>query len=526
MDKIHQFISQTTKSLLVLLAFSFFFSCSNGKIDVNKIDPFDFQTGVSKKEAKNFFFGNKNKKSSNNSEIPVAVDIPKSSQMIAIPTPPKINQQKMISFSVTDQVPLKDVLIELAKVARLDIDLDPEISGGVIINAKNRPLLEVLDRICDMGNLRYSFENNILHIERDSPFTKNYLVDFLADGDLWTQVETNVASIVSNNSSSNDSSTSSSSATSVSSNKPAGIITVFASKKIQTKITRYLEEVKKNSSSQVLIEAKVVEVTLNDNYKTGINWTWTGNGKAKTTLTAGGVNDTNPISIILGNRLFGGDLTTTVSALEQFGTVKAISSPRINVLNNQKATLNFTDKLIYFITDVTSNTSTSASGNTSALSFTSTKNEDSTGTSLGITAAIDKENNEITLNVSPKISVLSKYVQQPYYNPDTGEQLGSNDIPEINTRELATTAKIKSGNILVIGGVMKENSTNDDTGIPFLSKIPVLGYLFKSVTRTSSVVETVIFVKATIINSNNSIDKYDRDLHDKFTSSARPFFKQ
>ena len=495
--------------LTTLVLFASLSGCSHGKVD-----PFDRQTGATKAEIKDIFFGDKSKKSADGSLISKLNSIPQSSRMIAIPSPPKASAEKLISFSVTDQVPLKEVLIELAKAAKIDVDLDPEIDGGVIVNAKNRPLVEILDRVCDMGGLRYTLANNRLRVEKDLPFAKNYALDFLIDGDLWASVETNVLALLADKSSSGGS---------VSSNKLSNIMTIFASQKNHIKIASYLEQVRKSSSAQVLIEAKVVEVTLNDNYKTGINWDWI-SGTDRVTQNANGADATNPIQFVLGSRdLFGGSISSKVSALEQFGTVKAIASPRINVLNNQKATLNFTRKLIYFTNDAVTNTinSNNAGTNTQNVS-TSTKHEEPTGTELTIVTSIDLATNEVTLNVKPKITIKTDDVIQTVVIPGVTEKI-TNKIPTINVRELSTTAKIQSGSVLVIGGVMSENTTNDDIGIPFLGQIPVLGYLFKQVAKSSSVTETVIFVKATIVGTGDGISAYDRQVHDTFTSSSRPF---
>ncbi len=510
---------KSVKNILLLFLTYTLLSCAKGKVD-----PFDNQNGVTRDEIKKTFFVNRDKanKDKSNKESTKLGTIPQSSRMIALPTPPKVNDKQLVSFSVTDQVPLKDVLIELAKSAKLDIDLDPTIEGGVIINAKNRPLTEVLDRICAMGNLRYSFSNNLLHVERDLPFAKNYLVDFLIDGNIWSEVETNIKNIIDE-----DGSTADSSGGSVTSNKLSNIMTVFASKKNHEKVANYFAQVRKNSSAQVLIEAKVLEVTLTDNYKTGIDWSWTGSSASTLTQTSGGASGSaagNPVSLVLGNgSLFGGSITSTISALEEFGTVKAIASPRINALNNQKATLNFTKKLIYFTNEISSNTTTTNGASNTQNVITSTQHEENTGTELTITPVIDLASGEVTLNVQPKITIQSGSVTQKVFDPNDSTKSITNDIPIINTRELSTTAKIQSGSILVIGGVMTEDTNNNDKGLPFLSRIPVLGYLFKSVSKTSSVTETVIFIKASIVRPDEGINKYDREVNDKFSSSARPF---
>jgi hypothetical protein len=121
-------------------------SCSGGRID-----PFDLDTGATLEEAFDTVLKNRDdeKKSNKASEnkSPKETPIPKLSKLIVSPPPPSIGGDKVISFSVTDQVPLKDVLIEFGRMVKIDVDIDPAISGGIILNAKNRPLKEVIDRI-------------------------------------------------------------------------------------------------------------------------------------------------------------------------------------------------------------------------------------------------------------------------------------------------------------------------------------------------------------------------------------------
>lgn len=498
-------------SLFIALAL---FGCTQEK----KIyDVFDRQTNTSRQDATNALFNKRINKSSQNSTIPTFRPIPKRSKMIAIPSFPQENTEKLISFSVTENVPLKDVLIELAKSADLDIDLDPKIYGGVIINARNRPITEILDRICEMGDLRYSLSKNRLHVERDTPFSKNYSLDFLNDGELWNTVPQNIQSLLS-------SGTSASSGGSISINKLANIVTVFASKKNHIKVAKYITSVKRSSSAQVIIEAKVIEVSLKNNYSTGIDWDWI-KGASSLGQDASGVSAGSPISLVTGGaNLLGGSISATISALEEFGVVRAISSPRINALNNQEATLNFTKKLIYFTYEVSENTTTTNGVSNSNLIIDSTVNEVLTGVELSITPVIDLVTNEITLSVSPKITSTNDNAEQDIRDPqDFTQIIINNKIPIIDTRELKTIAKIKNGNVLIIGGVMTEDTDNQDKGVPFLQQIPFLGNLFKSVSKTSTVVETAIFIKATIVNPEDSLGKYDRNLNNTFTNSAKPF---
>lgn len=490
------------------------------------IDPFDTQNRLTRSDLKDAMIRSpKNKTAKNKKEASLKTEapIPNISRLIMAPPPPTIGGSKIISFSVTEQVPLKDVLIELGRAAQIDIDLDPGISGGIILNAKNRPFKEVIDRIATLGNLRYSYENGVLHFERDTPYLKNYFVDYLIGGQLWTDVEANIASLLATSApiaaasfvSSGESTKST--ASSLTPNKAAGIISVFATAKEHALVTKYLADVEKGASMQVLIEAKVVEVSLSDTYKTGISWTIFGSQNNTTANNANAV--TEGISYV-GQGLLGMDLNASVTALETFGTTRTISSPRLHAINNQKASLNFGDKLVYFKIDANQNvTTTSGSTPVTTSSVTSTKLEENIGVQLDIVPSINTTTNEILMSIKPSLSIKSGDVEDP------ASPVGyTNLVPVIQTRTIDTIAKVKSGNILVIGGLMKDTTVNDESGIPFLSRIPILGYLFKSTSKDTAIVETVIFIKATIVKSTSSVGKVDRAFQEKFDTNKRRFF--
>jgi len=514
------------KNLVVLLSALFLFNCSASKIDV-----IDREAGLTRSDLKNALIANKRKKNKKESaQEAESVPIPKISRMLSLPAPPQVGGGKLISFSVTEQVPLKDVLIELGRVTNIDVDVDPAISGGIIVNAKDRPLEEVIDRIVERGNLRYSYKNDVLFFERDLPYVKHYTVSYLIDGSLWAEVETGIDSIASGNfDSSIDPAITS---YSITANKSAGIITVFANSKKHKEIKKYLKTVKRTASAQVLIEAKIVEVALNDTYKTGIDWKF---GSTQGISVPLGLNDNSVFAATItaaGKALDGttkGRIIATLSALEEFGDVRAIASPRINALNNQKATLDFANKLVYFSIAVQTDTTTLTTGTTGSVSQTTlqgTREEADIGVQLNITPSIDIQSNEITLQVNPIISIQSGTAVDPttFIDSDGNAAVTGNTVPIIQTRELNSTMKIQDGGILVIGGLMQEDTTNIDTGIPFLSRIPILGHLFKKVSKVTTIKETVIFIKATIIRSDDEIEEFDRDFHDTFTSSKRKFF--
>jgi MSHA type pilus biogenesis protein MshL len=524
--------SQT--KLILFFSLSFALSCSHGKID-----SFDDNSGLNRSDIEKALIRDKSSKISKrdkkfeDAKITKA-KIPQASNLVITPPPPVIGGDKIISFSATDQVPLKDILIELGRIANIDIDLDPTITGGVIINAKNRPLKEVIDRIATLGSLRYSYKNGVLFFERDTPFMKNYFVDYLIGGSLWTDVEANISSLLSTSTQPQQGGDlslggASSSASSFTSNKSAGIISVFATGKQHFAISSYLKDVEKHASAQVLIEAKIVEVTLSKEFASGIDWTWVGKNNRISTSGSFGVGELIDPSInasVPDIKLFGlnGSITATIQALERFGNAKAISSPRITAMNNQNATLDFSETLIYFTIETSASTVAGTTNPTTTSSVTATKNEIPIGVQLSITPSINVKTSEVTLDIQPTLSVDSgKEAVDPSVNPETGESLG-NTIPIVKTRSLKTLAKVQSGNVLVIGGLMSDTTSDVETGVPFLGRIPVLGHLFKYNSKSTQVVETVIFIKATVVDSGSVVGREDRQLQDNFDVNKRPFF--
>jgi len=105
--------------------------------------------------------------------------IPALATILAAPKPPKIGETQLVSIAVTDDVPLKDVFIELARLANIDIEVDSGITGGIDFRAKDRPFNEVVDRICSMANLRYTMKGSVLRVERDTPYVQVYSLDYL-----------------------------------------------------------------------------------------------------------------------------------------------------------------------------------------------------------------------------------------------------------------------------------------------------------------------------------------------------------
>ena len=123
-----------------------------------------------------------------------APKIPEISDILTAPSVPDQVPDQLVSLSVTEDVPLKEVLVELGRMADVDMEIDPAISGGIIMSVKDRPFKDVIERIVRLGGLRYSIEQGVVKVQRDNPYQMSYEVDFLnllRENESSTSVDTN-----------------------------------------------------------------------------------------------------------------------------------------------------------------------------------------------------------------------------------------------------------------------------------------------------------------------------------------------
>jgi MSHA biogenesis protein MshL len=290
-------------------------------------------------------------------------------------------------------------------------------------------------------------------------------------------------------------------------NREAGIINVRATNSQHERIQEFIDKVMGSAKKQVLIEATIVEVTLNDGYKAGIDWSRLGKlGSAgfvfKQVLgpQLGAVKSAADLSlsssgIIAGYTNGNRGILSSVQLLEQFGNTKVLSSPKLMVLNNQTAVLKVVDNLVYFT--VQSQISQSASGvaGTNLQSITTTPNTVPVGVVMSVTPQINDIGN-VNINVRPTITSLIRYVPDP--NPQIPNNQG---IPEIRTREMESLLQISSGNIAVLGGLMQDDIKSSTDAVPGISKIPGVGKIFQGKNDSNQKTELVIFLRPTVIPS-------------------------
>jgi general secretion pathway protein D len=262
-----------------------------------------------------------------------------------------------------------------------------------------------------------------------------------------------------------------------------------------------------SAKKQVLIEATIVEVTLSDGYKAGIDWSRLGTlGSAGFVFSqvlgpqVGAVLSAASISrksdspgIIAGYTNGKRGILSSVQLLEQFGNTKVLSSPKLMVLNNQTAVLKVVDNLVYFTVQAQQTTGTTTSQPFTTV--TTTPNTVPVGVVMSVTPQINDAGN-VNINVRPTITSLIRYVQDP--NPEIPTNVG---IPEIRTREMESLLQISSGNIAVLGGLMQDEIRGNTDAVPGLSKVPGVGKVFQGKNNSSVKTELVIFLRPTVIPS-------------------------
>ncbi|MGK5076316.1 pilus (MSHA type) biogenesis protein MshL [Janthinobacterium sp. ZB1P44] len=320
----------------------------------------------------------------------------------------------------------------------------------------------------------------------------------------------------------------------------SGVIVIRAMPEELRNVDMYLKATQLSVDRQVILEAKILEVQLNDNFQTGINWASFASIKSGHTnristgfIQPGGTlaplpfNGGQPPNMTNGSGLtassgfglssaataagsmFGlafqtANFAAMISFLESQGTVHVLSSPRIATMNNQKAVLKIgTDE--FYVTGVSTTTNTTSSGATTSPNVT--LQPFFSGVVLDVTPQIDADGN-IILHVHPSVSQVTTVNKEV----DLGSA-GSLKLPlaASSTSEMDSMVRSQDGRIVAIGGLMRQATTSDRSQVPGAGDIPVLGALFRNTGQVIQKRELVVLIKPTIVDGANS---WNEDLLD------------
>jgi MSHA type pilus biogenesis protein MshL len=473
---------------------------------------------------------------------PEAESIPEPVAHVAVLPRPEQRPDLETYTVVVHDVPIRELLFSMARDAKLNLDIDNNIQGSVTMNAIDQTLPKILDRISQQTNIRYQLVEDTLRVEADAPYLKTYSIGYLnmarlstgsvevsseisstgtadvkgsesgggggnsgndssstvqnsSNNQFWRSLTLNVSSIIgeavkAGNSENIDTSDK------IIVNRESGMIAVKATAKQHEQIKGFIDQVLDSVQRQVLIEATIAEVRLSDRYQAGIDWTLVTsdpNTAATQDLLGGNLGQTPFFSFNIAETVNGNPLNVTLKALETFGDVKVLSSPKVMAINNQSALLKVVDNEVYFTTDVEAVPGSVNQNSTVAID--TNVNTVPVGLVMAVTPFID-QNEVVTLNVRPTISRIISFVTDP--NPALAEAGVVSEIPVIQVREIESVLKIENGDTAVIGGLMQDQIDKSTTGVPILSSIPILGSLFRYQDDTYVKSELVIFIRPVV----------------------------
>lgn len=279
----------------------------------------------------------------------------------------------------------------------------------------------------------------------------------------------------------------------------AGLVTVTALPSEISSVRKFLSDSQQHLRRQVIIEAKIMEVTLNDDYQQGVKWDKVLGHVGSTDLTfqtSGNVVG-NTISATLGGltglSFTNADFSGVIELLSTQGNVQVLSSPRITATNNQKAVIKVGEDE-YFVTEVSSTTTTgTATTTTPEIQLTPFFS----GIALDVTPQIDKDG-EVILHVHPSVTITDEQTK----TIRLGDDSFSLPLAQSSVRESDTIIRAKSGEIVVIGGLIETRKVDRESKTPLLGDIPLLGGLFKSKSSTTQKKELIIMLKPIVVDQN------------------------
>ena len=443
---------------------------------------------------------------------------------------------------VVHDVPIRELLFSMARDAKLNLDIDNDIKGNVTMNAIDQTLPKILERISKQTDIRYQLVDDTLRVQADTPYLKTYNIGYLnmarlssgtvevsseinstgttdveggmggggggesgndssslvqntSNHQFWKSLTINISSIIGEVVKSGKGEIIDTSENIIV-NRESGLIAVNATAKQHEQVQKFIDQVLDSAQRQVLIEATIAEVRLSDRYQAGIDWslvTTDPNTTATQDLLGGNLGQTPFFSFNLAETVSGNPLNVTLRALETFGDVKVLSSPKVMAINNQSALLKVVDNEVYFTTDVEA-VPGSVNQNATVAIDTNVRTVP-VGLVMAVTPFID-QNEVVTLNVRPTISRIIGFVADP--NPALADAGVTSEIPVIQVREIESVLKIENGDTAVIGGLMQDQIDKSTTGIPFLSSIPILGALFRYQDDQYVKSELVIFIRPVV----------------------------
>lgn len=430
-----------------------------------------------------------------------------------------------------ESAPLKTVLYGILSDTKFNVAFDPDVDTNIRLTVKfeDIELLSALNTLMQMSNLKFILEGKTLKVKTTDrkvfklPYVKtsssyssklggdltggagggaggsaggagagagnigvsgSFSVDFEGDKDtydVYSQIENNIKSFLSEKGK-------------VTMNKFTGTIIVEDRPDRIRLVENFLANIKKEIDKQVLIEARIIEVNLSEGYQYGIDWSLVARN-----LLNSGVTLSQNLSLsgsVASLSVVRADMNALINAVGTFGKVNTLSNPRVLVVNNQTAIL--TAGSIYPFWDKQLNVTGGNNTTQSLTTVTYQRRNVLSGIIFGVTPHIE-DDGEITINVVPISTSLQGIRQHREGNVVVAES------PIINIKQAGTIVKVKDGDVIIIGGLINKEEKDEESKLPLIGDVPVIGYLFKQKTKLTQTKELVIFLKVSKIDLNNKV---------------------
>lgn len=525
---------------------------------------------------------------------PLRMDLPR---VASSPIDPKFDL-------AVNNAPAAQVFMSIVSGTRYSMLVPAEVAGSITVNLKDVTVLEALDALREIYGYEYKLDGARIYIQpltvRTRVFQVNYLVGqrlgrsdirvtsgsvgdtAAASGaigvpgvagttglpspgvppgqvpgaaavsdssriqttvrsDFWEDLRQTLTQIIGNQTGRN-----------VVVNPQASLVVVRAMPSELREVENYLRAIRLSVERQVMLEAKIVEVTLSDQNQAGVNWAlFSSSGRSSvgminpnTTLGTTGTQSSGGLSVtqqpagvgslvssgtgtlisgvpggaLLGLAIQTQNIAAVVQFLESQGSVQVLSSPRMATLNNQKAILKVgTDE--FFITNIAGGSATVGSTTGGTTSFpTLTLRPFFSGVALDVTPQID-EDGSIILHVHPSVSNVS----QDDRNVNLGAVFGGQvtlPLARSTISETDSVVRVQDGNVVAVGGLMKLDIADNRSGLPGLRDSPGMGGLFGSNQRTAVKKELVILIKPTVITSDREWAADLREIRNRMLGSG------
>lgn len=456
--------------------------------------------------------------------------VPSRSVGIQSPIAPQVEKEKKVgseaskerfSFNLKE-ADIRDILRGISKQTNYNVVIEPDVKGTCTVALKDVTLTKALEYILDPLDYAFKIEDRTIYVSKPKLETRMFSLNYVAlkkmgtssvvgsvggtgasgvagggaetksvelktetEADIWKNVEDNLKLVLSKDGK-------------LVVNKQALMIFVTDYPKHLKDVASYLEAMEGALHKQVMIEAKIVEVQLKDETREGVNWEFIEgkigefvvnakqvllNPSIVTTPSTSAVATTPYFRFFVGNKHLNID-NTFIDLLKTQGTVNVVSSPKIATLNNQRAIIKVARQDVYFEEQ---QSNYGYSGGTLA---TYTPKFITVGLILDVTPQIDGNGN-IVLNIHPMLTEKVDVVKSP----------GGSEVPILDVREADTVVRVREGETVIIGGLIKDRKSTVDKGTKGFMSLPWLGKLFKLSVDQSEKNELVVLMTPRIIYS-------------------------